>query len=111
MAHVQKRGDKWQARYRTPSGEERSKRFDRKIDAERWLDLNGADIARNQWVDPRLGKVTFKDWSRDWTATTVSNRPSTRARDASYLKTHLAPTFDDRPNRFDYSPRGPWVGR
>ncbi|MGD0083565.1 MAG: site-specific integrase [Acidimicrobiales bacterium] len=96
MAHVQKRGDKWQARYRGPDGGERSKRFDRRIDAERWLDLNGADIARNQWVDPRLGRIAFKEWSDQWVTTTVANRPSTRARDESYLRTHIVPSFGDR---------------
>jgi len=96
MAHVQKRNGKWQARYRAPDGRERTKRFDRKVDAERWLDLNGADLARHQWVDPRLGKVTFRAWSEQWTSTTVANRPSTRARDASCLRTHVLPMFGDR---------------
>lgn len=96
MAHVQKRGDRWQARYRGPDGRERSKRFGRKVDAERWLDLNGADIARGRWVDPRLGKITLREWAEQWTATTAANRPSTRARDASYLRTHILPTFGDR---------------
>lgn len=41
MANIQKRVLKgkisWRARYRTPSGAERSKSFDRKVDAERFL--------------------------------------------------------------------------
>jgi hypothetical protein len=53
MAHVQKRNGRWQARYRGPDGLERSKRFSRKVDAEHWLDTNGADIVRGSWVDPR----------------------------------------------------------
>jgi integrase len=96
MAHVQKRGERWQARYRAPDGRERSKRFDRKIDAERWLDLNGADIARHLWVDPRLGKMTFAKWAEQWTATTIANRSSTRARDASYLRTYVVPSFGNK---------------
>lgn len=96
MAHVAKRNGRWQATYRGPDKRERTRTFDRKVDAERWLDLNGADVARGQWVDPQLGRVTFKAWAEQWAATTVSNRPSTRARDASYLKTHIAPAFDDR---------------
>ncbi len=96
MSHIQKRADKWQARYRGPDGHERTKRFDRKVDAERWLDLNGADIARGQWIDPRLGKVLFREWANQWTATMAANRPSTRARDASYLRTHILPVFGDR---------------
>ena len=55
MAHVQKRSNKWQARYRDKSGTEHSKRFDRKVDAEGWLATNGADLLRGAWVDPRLG--------------------------------------------------------
>ena len=52
MSHVQKRDDRWQARYRGPDGRERTKRFDRKVDAENWLTTNGADIVRGSWVDP-----------------------------------------------------------
>jgi integrase len=96
MATVKRRGTGWQATYRGPDHRERTKTFALKIDAERWLDLNGADIARGQWVDPRLGKVLFGDWAEQWTATTVANRVSTRARDASYLRTHILPVFGDR---------------
>ncbi|HMK98307.1 MAG TPA: site-specific integrase [Acidimicrobiales bacterium] len=96
MSHVQKRGARWQARYRGPDGRERSRRFDRKVDAERWLDLNGADIARGRWVDPRLGQTMLREWSEKWAATTAANRPSTRERDARYLRTHILPAFGDR---------------
>jgi integrase len=96
MAYVKKRNGRWQAAYRDPDKQERTKTFDRKVDAERWLDLNGADLARGQWLDPRLGKVAFSDWAERWTATTVANRVSTRARDASYLRTHILPVFGDR---------------
>jgi integrase len=68
MAHVQKRSNKWQARYRDKSGTEHSKRFDRKVDAEGWLATNGADLLRGAWVDPRLGKVTVTDFARPWLA-------------------------------------------
>jgi len=78
MGHIQKRGDRYQARYNTPDGGERSQRFDLKRDAERWLALNGADQARGLWVDPRLGQVLFADWAEGWEETTVGNRPSTR---------------------------------
>ena len=96
MAYIQKRAGRWQAAYRGPDKRERTKTFDRRVDAERWLSLNGADLARGQWVDPRLGKISFAEWAEKWTATTVGNRPSTRARDASYLRTHILPVFGDR---------------
>ncbi len=50
----------WQARYTAPDGRERTKRFDRKVDAEKWLDTNDADIARGQWIDPRAEKETLQ---------------------------------------------------
>lgn len=96
MPQINKRNGRWQAVYRDPAKRERTQTFDRRVDAERWLSQNQVDIGRNRWVDPRLGRITFKDWSRKWTATTVANRPSTRARDASYLKTHLEGPFGDR---------------
>lgn len=38
MAHVEKRGPgRWRARYRGPDDRERSKTFERRVDAERWL--------------------------------------------------------------------------
>ena len=37
MAHVQKRGSRWRARYRGPDGRERSRTFARKRNAESWL--------------------------------------------------------------------------
>jgi integrase len=68
MAHVQKRGNKWQARYRDKAGHEHARRFDRKIDAEGWLATNSADLVRGAWVDPRLGKTTVSDFARPWLA-------------------------------------------
>jgi hypothetical protein len=38
MASIKKRGARWFARYRDDTGHEHGQRFDRKIDAQRWLD-------------------------------------------------------------------------
>ena len=38
MASIQKRGSRWFARYRDTTGREHGQRFDRKIDAQRWID-------------------------------------------------------------------------
>ena len=86
-----------QATYKGPDRRERSRVFDRKGDAESWLKTQGADVVRGQWADPQLGKVTFGQWAKQWQATTVHLRPTTRARDASYLKTHVLPRFERVP--------------
>jgi len=44
-------------------------------------------------VDPRLGRITFAEWTKTYVATTTDLRPSTRARDESLLKNHLIPAF------------------
>jgi len=50
MAHVEKRAPgRWRARYRGPDGRERSKTFDRRVDAERWLASVETEKAKGTW--------------------------------------------------------------
>jgi integrase len=94
MAHIQKRpGRGWVARFTTPDGQERSRSFGRKIDAENFLNTVEVSKLQGGFVDPRAGRVTFEDWQKQWWETTVDLRPSTRARDLSYMRTHVLPTF------------------
>lgn len=62
---------KWRARYRDDSGRERSRHFDRKIDAQQWLDRVAASLVTDTYVDPDAGKVTFKRFYDDWSARQV----------------------------------------
>jgi hypothetical protein len=56
VASIAKRPDgQWRARYRDAAGKEHSKHFDRKIDAQRWLDEVTTAIVTGQYVDPRSG--------------------------------------------------------
>jgi integrase len=101
MAHIQKliykskRTGKtsatWQARYSAPDGRERTKRFERKVDAEKWLDTNGADVARGTWVDPNAGKVTLLAYSAIWLADRSDLRESTAAKYRHLLDRHIVP--------------------
>ena len=63
---VQQRSDRsaqWRARYYGADGRERSRSFERKIDAERWLSAQLAKLDRGEWVDPDLGKVPWSEYS------------------------------------------------
>ena len=52
MASIAKRPDgRWRAQYRDAAGKEHSKHFDRKTDAQRWLDEVTAAIVTGQYVD------------------------------------------------------------
>jgi hypothetical protein len=57
MASIAKRANgRWRARYRDPSGREHARHFDRKIDAQRWLDETTADLLTGRYADPRAGR-------------------------------------------------------
>lgn len=94
MASVKKRPDgKWRARYRGPDGRERSRHFERKVDAERWLSTQTADVARGEWIDPALGRMTFEEWVPKWRAGLHNLRPTTLALNTGVVTNHLLPRF------------------
>ena len=94
MAHIQKRGPKkWKARYRAPDGRERSRTFERRVDADKWLTSQQAKKAEGTWVDPRLSKVTFEEWATLWWPATAALKPKTRAGYESLLRSQLLPEF------------------
>lgn len=88
---------RYRARYQAPDGRWRSKTFDRKSDARRWLTSELAKLARGDWVDPRAGEVPFEVVAQRWMAGRVALRPSTRARDRSYLRSLILPRFGSVP--------------
>jgi integrase len=94
MAFVERRAkDTWRARYRGPDGRERSKTFQRKIDAERFLTSMEASKLRGDWIDPAAGRMTLSAFSAEWMATVVHLRPTTRYRYESLLRVHIAPAL------------------
>ena len=87
----------YEASYRAPNGRERTRRFRRLADAERWLALQRGDMARGTHVDPGAGKQPFiefaDEWAagQDWKATTRDGWRYVRARLATALgSTQLA---------------------
>ena len=105
MAHLQKKRTtrqgksviRWQARYRGPDGKERSRLFDRRIDAERWLVGQEGRKLKGEWIDPAAGRTPFRDWAEEWWKTTTHLRPSSRARNEGILRNHVLPRFRGRP--------------
>ncbi len=77
MASVNKRPDgKWRARYRH-AGREFAKHFDRRLDAQRWLDEQTAALVTGRWTDPKTARTTVQEWSATWLAGYSTRRPST----------------------------------
>jgi Phage integrase, N-terminal SAM-like domain len=86
---------RWRARYRDPSGRERSKSFARKVDAERFLVAVEDAKLRGAYVDPAAGRVPFAEWAERWEQATATLRPSTRKDYATLLKNQVIPEFGD----------------
>lgn len=64
---IAKRSDgRWRARYRDDTGRERSRHFERKIDAKKWLDEVSSSLLAGTYVDPKAGKVTFREFYDEW---------------------------------------------
>lgn len=88
---------RWRARYRDPQGRSRSRTFDRKGDAERFLTQNGIELQRGEWIDPAARRVLFSEWADGWWETTIRLRPTTRRGYWQILQNHVLPYFGQRP--------------
>ncbi|MBO4159546.1 tyrosine-type recombinase/integrase [Micromonospora antibiotica] len=69
---------RYQARYPGPDGQIRNapETFARKSDADRYLTLVEAQIARHEWTDPTQAKIKLADYARRW----IDQRPNLRPR-------------------------------
>ncbi|MDF1595752.1 MAG: tyrosine-type recombinase/integrase [Acidimicrobiia bacterium] len=88
---------RYRARYQAPDRRWRSRTFDRRIDAQRWLNNELVKLDRGEWVDPRAGRVLFESVAERWLAGRVALRKSTQARDRSYLHSLVLPHLGDKP--------------
>ena len=98
MGNVKKRPDgEWRARYRDAAGKEHARHFDRKRDADRWVEEQESAKRRGEWVDPALSRITLGEWSKTWWETKASLKPKTRATYASVLRARVLPRWRDVP--------------
>jgi integrase len=96
LANIQKRPNgKWRARYRDLDGKEHARHFERKLDAQRWLDEVTASIVTGQYVDPRAGRITFEKYAEKWEKSLIAGEASERITDNA-LRLHLVPALGSR---------------
>jgi Phage integrase, N-terminal SAM-like domain len=86
----------WKVRYRDPDRREVAKTFSTKVEAERFAAGIETDKARGEYVDPRAGRILFRDWAGEWLGSAGHLKPKARAGYESLLRYHLIPTFGDR---------------
>jgi integrase len=85
------------ARYRDPGGRSRSRTFDTKVEARRFLDATGTDMHRGQWVDPAAGRLTLAEWAATYLATVTNLRPTTLTTYERDLTKYILPRFGHLP--------------
>ena len=97
MASVSKRPDgRWRARYRDDAGREHARHFNRKVDAQRWIDETTASIVTGTYVDPKAGRVLFREYAEAWRII-QAHRPTTQSHHELVLRRYAYPTLGDRP--------------
>lgn len=85
---------RWRARYRDPSGKQHARHFERKKDAQRWLDTVTADLLTGRYVDPAAGRTTVQDHAERWLAAQTFD-PLTRETLESRIRVHITPHLGD----------------
>lgn len=94
MSSVKQRPDgQWRARYRDEMGREHARHFSRKTDARAWLNQVTASVVTGLYVDPKAGRVAFRDFYDEWSRRQVWAPGTRRAMD---LAAHSV-TFTDIP--------------
>lgn len=96
MASVEKRGARWRVRWRDPQGRNRSKAFDRKIDADRWLIRVSHELLAGTYVDPAAGKETVASFSERWRKMKLHSS-GTAAQVESHMRLHVLPVIGSMP--------------
>lgn len=87
---------KWRVRWREhPGANEKARHFDRKPDAERFLNELRADLQRGTYIDPSAGRITFEEYAEEWRKRQL-HRPSTSHQVESHLRRHVYPTLGTR---------------
>lgn len=98
MASIQKRPDgTYRARYREDGGRgrEHAKHFRKKSDAQLWLNEVTASVVTGQYVSPKAGLVTFKEYAEKWREA-QPHRETTQERTENQLRNQAYPAFGER---------------
>nr|WP_213572463.1 site-specific integrase [Rhodococcus sp. USK13] len=79
-------GKRWRARYVDDQSREHTKRFDRKVDAQQWLDSATSSLVQGTHVAPRDAQLTVHEWCEQWLRGYSVHREST----VRQARTHIA---------------------
>jgi integrase len=89
-------GDRWQVRWRDEAGVQRKQNFARKQDARNHEATAVADTARGTFVDPRMGKITLREYAPGWLAASTADATTREAAELRW-RVHILPALGDVP--------------
>ncbi|MGR6582334.1 tyrosine-type recombinase/integrase [Rhodococcus qingshengii] len=79
-------GKRWRARYVDDQNGEHTKRFDRKVDAQSWLNTATTALGTGTHVAPRDAQLTVQEWCDQWILGYEVHRTTT----VRQARTHIA---------------------
>ncbi|WP_353650082.1 site-specific integrase [Nakamurella sp. A5-74] len=86
-------GKRWRARYVDHNARERERVFDRKVDAESWLDEQTTGLVTGQYVEPKAGHVTLGELGPSWLGRQTHLKPSAFRPLEIAWRLHVEPTW------------------
>lgn len=92
-------GKRWLARWVDNDGQERTKAFDRRSDAERHIDGTTVALGTGTYADPQRSAVTFGTIAEAWWSTKHGKAPKTVAGYRGLLDITVYPKWKDEPLR------------
>lgn len=102
---------RWRVRCVYDSGTEHTRVFERRPDAQAYLDGLSADVQRGEYVDPRKSAEAFATVAEEWFSTKGHRQPKTVAGYRSLLDTVVLPRWGDVPlKKIDYGSYRIWLG-
>jgi integrase len=85
---------RWRARYRDPSGRERSKSLPARLTPSSSWSGSRTPSCAGAYVDPQLGRVPFGEWAERWFRTTADLKPASRRTYRKLLDNQILPAFE-----------------
>ncbi|WP_244165066.1 tyrosine-type recombinase/integrase [Rhodococcoides fascians] len=103
-------GKRWRGRYVDAKGREHTKRFDRKTDAQAWIDNVVVEHAIGTYVDPKAKSALFSTLAERWFDTKSGKAAKTVAGYRSLLDTLVLPHWQHmQVGDIDYEDVQSWV--
>lgn len=88
-------GKRWRARYVDEAGRERTQRFEKKVDAQKWADQVTSEHVTGTYIDPTRKAELFGVLAEQWFATKATKQPKTVAGYRSLLDTQVLPHWGE----------------